>query len=105
MFNFNKSENIYMMTALTLTSDGRPELRRSERTPSNYSARADFGDGSEPLPCLISDISNRGARLTLIDADEFPEKISLVLSYDGEVRQRCRVVWRDGARAGLEFVS
>ena len=77
----------------------RQEQRRSERHQVQYLASLDFGDGQPPRTCLISDISEHGARLTIGTHTELPDEFTLLL------RRRCRVV-RDGqGQVGVQFLT
>ena len=67
-------------------------------------AKYHSGLGSLPRECMVTDISERGARL-YSDAD-MPETFTLSLSGDGtEVRKECLVVWRLGGELGVEFIG
>jgi hypothetical protein len=60
--------------------------------------------GSLPRDCLVTDISERGARL--YSEIDMPEEFTLSLSGEGfDMRQDCRVVWRLGSELGVEFVK
>ena len=80
----------------------KPEnRRRSERLSMRGLAKLQFGTGSLPRDCWISDISDGGVRLHtegVIVPDEF------ILMLPGG-RRDCRVVWRLGHELGAEFVD
>jgi hypothetical protein len=79
------------------------ELRRKTRRQFEYSAEI-ATDGKTPVrACMICDISQTGARLVLDSDDELPEHFVLLLSRNGSARRRCRLIWRKGAMAGVEF--
>lgn len=60
--------------------------------------------GALPRDCLVTDISERGARL--YSEQDMPEEFTLALSGEGfDMRQDCRVVWRLGAELGVEFIG
>jgi hypothetical protein len=62
------------------------------------------GVGSLPRDCMITDISERGARL--YSEAEMPEAFTLLMSGEGEnLRRECRVVWRLGGEIGVEFTD
>ena len=57
-----------------------------------------------PRPILVTDISDRGARL-FTDID-IPPKFTLSVSGEGvNERRDCRVVWKLGGEVGVEFVD
>ena len=74
--------------------------RSSERRPCRRGAKIQFGTGSLPRDCWISDISDGGVRLhSEIDV---PDEFILVLPAG---RRDCRVVWRLGHEVGAEFID
>jgi hypothetical protein len=79
------------------------ELRKKRRRQFHYNASI-LLDGKGTLrPCLISDISESGARIVLDSDCELPECFLLLLTTAGDARRRCRVVWRTGKTVGIEF--
>jgi hypothetical protein len=80
------------------------DRRQFTRRVINRVAKYHNGIGSLPRECMITDISERGARL-YSDVD-MPETFTLALSGEGaEVRKECRVVWRLGGEFGVEFTG
>lgn len=79
------------------------ERRKIVRRTVNYPARIDVGNGAELLPCTLVDASDEGVQVVTVEPVEWPSVIDLVLGYSG--RRRCRVAWRNGRRAGLEFLK
>ena len=80
------------------------ERRRFARRIINRVAKYHSGVGSLPRECMITDISDRGARL--YSEAEVPETFTLSLSGEGvDTRQECRVVWRLGGEIGVEFTG
>lgn len=60
-------------------------------------------DTSGPIPCVILNLSERGAALKLPEADrDCPSLFSLEL-LDGPM-QRCEMRWRKGDRVGVAFI-
>ena len=80
------------------------ELRKRRRKALHYAAWILVGPSAEPRKCMLSDISDSGARLTGISQEGLPQEFLLLLSKEGGPRRRCRQVWRDGDRIGVEFV-
>ena len=79
------------------------DRRDSPRRVINRIAKFQCGAGSLPRDCMITDISERGARL--FSEIEMPERFVLSLSGDGHcIRRECRVVWRLGGELGVEFL-
>jgi hypothetical protein len=80
----------------------RAELRIKQRRQFHYNASVLLDGSSLPRPCAIADISETGARIMLESECELPERFILLLT-PGEARRHCRLVWRDGLAAGVEF--
>lgn len=59
--------------------------------------------GDEQRGCVLSDISDTGARIDVQTADELPERFTLLLSGNGSPRRKCRVVWRQPTQVGVNF--
>jgi len=80
--------------------------RRSERLAVRGMAKIQFGAGSLPRDCWISDLSDGGARLHA-EGVAVPNEFILVLpgTGPGGGRRDCRVVWRLGHEIGAEFVD
>ena len=80
------------------------ERRKIKRRVINRVARFHTDDGSLPRSCMITDISDGGARL--YSETDMPQKFVLSVSGDGgETRRDCRVVWRLGRELGVEFTG
>jgi hypothetical protein len=82
----------------------KSELRKKRRQPFNYVARLLLDEHGTTQPCLISDISDSGARLMTKEAGDMPAKFLLLLSpTGGGVRRECTLVWREGKMMGVRF--
>jgi PilZ domain-containing protein len=80
------------------------ERRKIARRVINRVAQFQTDDGSLPRSCMITDISEGGARL--YSETDMPQKFTLAVSSDGgDSRRECRVVWRLGRELGVEFVD
>ncbi len=81
------------------------EKRTSRRKHLQFPARILSEHSNDPVPCLLTDISETGARVSLQSADKLPETetVTLVLSTQG-VKRRCRIAWREGSDMGMEFI-
>jgi hypothetical protein len=53
--------------------------------------------------CMLSDISDTGARIKVDDAETLPDRFFLLLSNRGTARRVCRVVWRKSSQIGVHF--
>ena len=57
-----------------------------------------------PRACLLTDISDGGARL--FTEIEMPPAFTLSVSGEGiNIKRRCRIVWQLGGEIGVEFVA
>jgi hypothetical protein len=80
------------------------ERRKHPRFAINRIAKFQADLGSLPRDCMITDLSQIGARL-YVDGVEVPDKFHLMVSGDRGYRRECRVVWRLGGEIGVTFVS
>jgi hypothetical protein len=80
------------------------ELHKARRKPFRYPAWIDIGDGSALRDCMIYDISEIGARLTVADEEPIPDNFTLLLSRDGSARRICQTTSRSGFNIGIKFL-
>ena len=78
------------------------EKRKSRRRPVCYMARLELRPG-RPVGCVLSDISDTGARLDVPYPDKVPERFLLWLTETGSARRTCQVVWRKSRQIGVRF--
>ena len=78
------------------------DKRKSQRRPIRYTAKLAFGPG-ETHACVVSNISDTGARIDMENAEAAPEQFVLFLSFNGAARRLCRVIWREPHRIGVNF--
>lgn len=64
----------------------------------------DCGRGTRPLHCIVFDLSETGARMTLARDTRLPEEFVLVLAADGRSRRRCRIARRDHLDVSVRFL-
>lgn len=65
-----------------------------------------FQAARAPVPCVIWDMSDGGARLAIArPIAELPSAFSLLLTKDGRLRRNCEVVWTDPQFVGVKFIS
>jgi hypothetical protein len=53
--------------------------------------------------CVLSDISETGARINVDDSQTIPNRFPLFLSNRGAARRVCTVVWRKPKQVGVTF--
>lgn len=78
------------------------DKRKARRQPIRYTAWIVTGPDSRH-GCVLSDISDHGARLDVEDGAALPDTFMLWLSARGRPRRVCRVVWRNEKQVGVEF--
>ena len=82
--------------------DMLPNRRRSERYLCKRVAKIQFGTGSLPRDCTITDISDGGLKV-IAEYPEIPPQFTIILS-TGHPRQ-CRLAWRISCDFGAEFID
>ena len=80
----------------------RKDKRKLRRRALRYVAWVAMASG-ERQACLLSDMSETGARIDVENADRLPERFALLLSANGAARRTCRVVWRKPDQIGVRF--
>jgi hypothetical protein len=78
------------------------DKRKSRRRPVSYMARLELRPG-RPVGCVLSDISDTGARLDVPYPDKVPERFLLWLTETGSARRTCQTVWRKARQIGVKF--
>jgi predicted phosphoribosyltransferase len=76
--------------------------RKAERRLCRRVAKIQFGTGSLPRDCVITDISDGGVKV-IAEHLEIPPEFTIILS-TGNPRQ-CRLAWRIGYEFGAQFVD
>ena len=61
-------------------------------------------DAGQRCECVITNISDRGAHISIAGSDALPDSFVLLLAENGATRRRCRVIWRK-PRVGIKFDS
>jgi PilZ domain len=79
------------------------DQRKGRRYFVAHGARIVWDGGSSPQDCRMLDVSAHGARLELEAAATLPDKFTLLLSHDGDLRRQCCVIWRSEKAVGIEF--
>ena len=76
--------------------------RKSERRVCRSFAKIQFGTGSLPRDCTITDESDGGVKV-IADYLDIPTEFTIIFS-EGMPRQ-CRMAWRIGCELGAQFVD
>jgi len=80
------------------------DRRKNQRHSINRVAKFYTEAGALPRDCMITDISELGARL-FAEGVEVPNQFHLLIVVGKEFRRECRVVWRLGGEIGVTFVD
>ena len=81
------------------------ERRRSRRRQINRVAKIQFGSGTLPRDCLITDISDGGVRLYLNGLDVPDEFVLLLSGHRVTQESKYQVVWRFNQELGAKFIG
>jgi len=81
----------------------RGERRKSFRVEWNLPATIYDVDRELVRPCIVSNFSNTGARVTGVRATTIPDEF--VLSITPGRRRKCRVIWRSDDTLGVRFID
>jgi len=78
------------------------EKRKNRRQPLRYTAWIALSP-TERHGCVVSDVSDSGARIDVQDAKVLPDHFVLMLTSTGSARRFCRVMWRKPMQVGVKF--
>jgi len=78
------------------------EKRQARRQPLRYTAWVAL-TANERHGCVVSDVSDTGARIDVQDSKIIPDHFVLMLSSNGAARRFCRVMWRKPTQVGVKF--
>ena len=81
------------------------ERRKHVRQKVITTAWLRLADSTVPHVCVLWDVSERGARLSVTDMDVVPANLTLLLERNAPSGTPCRVVWRSADQIGLEFID
>lgn len=83
-------------------------MRGDKRKARRHRLRRDAWvmlDAGQRCECVITNISDRGAHISIADSDALPDSFVLLLAENGATRRRCRVIWRKPREIGIKFES
>lgn len=78
------------------------DKRKARRRPLRHTACALIAP-KQLHGCMVSDVSDSGARIDVDDSSKLPDSFVLLLSMRGRVRRACHVVWRKPNQLGVKF--
>jgi|SRR6516225_11002040 hypothetical protein len=79
------------------------ERRKSPRKTVISTALVDVG--GPKVACVIWNISDGGAKITIADSAQLPEEFTLFLSQHEPGGSHCRIVWRSAGEVGVKFLT
>jgi hypothetical protein len=80
------------------------ERRKNFRIQWNSSAMIYDCEGAWDHPCVLSDFSNGGAKISGVTVSKFPDDFMLKMAR-GLKPRKCHVLWRTADALGVEFVD
>src|SRR4051812_42660089 len=78
-------------------------MERRDKLRSHMRRRATIHWGGRAIPCVIWDLSDRGARISAPHVSRIPDTFTLSLGVNGD--RFCQVVWCDSKFLGVAFVN
>jgi hypothetical protein len=82
-------------------SQTRFAIRRELRRPIEVSGWI-IGDDGQSNPCTVSNLSSKGAKLTVLNREDLPEEFDVSLA---GAKHRSRLIWRARLHVGIQFMS
>ena len=80
------------------------DRRTAERRLIHATGEITFSARYVPLPCMVLDICDIGARLQVENVNQVPEAFKLTVEQN-DFAADCIVVWRTGSEVGVVFRS
>jgi hypothetical protein len=77
------------------------ERRQAVRAPMQKAGLMAFEDGSS-YPCIVKNLSPRGAKISLLRSQELTDEFSLAIE---GTRSRVRAIWRTRFHVGVRFIG
>jgi hypothetical protein len=79
--------------------------KRAPRKSLRKSGWITLEGGFAARECEIIDLSDSGAKISIVDPSGLSSTLRLGFTRDGRAGRPCQVVWRRGNTAGLRFTS
>jgi len=83
----------------------RRDRRASFRVEWNSPSTIYDVDRHLERPCIVSDFSNGGAKITGVRTRTIPNEFRLRISHNEGRARTCRVIWRSDDTLGVEFTD
>jgi len=79
------------------------EKRKRRRARTRQAAWIKLSDSAKPIPCVLWDQSEKGARIAAGHSGKMPDVFALLKDKNAPPRL-CRVRWRKGSMVGVRFI-
>jgi hypothetical protein len=86
------------------TDTSFPERRLAPRTVLSLPGTIIAHDGVRPVPCVVIDMSQKGASIRAHDV-ALPDEFILSLNANSSVLRNCKVIWRESFMVGVQFAE
>lgn len=86
----------------TARPEGAPDHRKARRKRTLLSGKLAYGAGAFSIDCVISDLSETGARVQVQPGATIPDEVYLI-HLRARIAYEAKVAWRRGDFAGFEF--
>ena len=90
---------------MNVTPPQPQELRKYKRQLLRYPVWIVVDPGQPPQRCMLLNVSQGGAKIAIDEQLEPPTQFTLLLTARSQSTRSCRVVWRNGANMGVEFLQ
>lgn len=81
------------------------DFRNFERKKTRVPAWISYGASTTPIPCVLWDVSDGGARITAAHSNILPDTFVLILNKATNAHRFCQVVWRRKPHIGIKFIE
>ena len=81
------------------------DVRHHDRKKTRVPAWISCGDSETPIPCVLWDVSEGGARITAAHSNILPDAFVLILNRATNEHRLCQVVWRRQPHLGIRFID
>lgn len=79
------------------------DKRKRRRARTRHAAQIRTSDSPNLLPCVLWDLSDKGARIAAAYSNKLPAVFKLLQA--GQEDRICRIVWRKGSMVGVRFLE
>jgi len=81
------------------------DIRHHHRKKTRVPGWISYGNSPTPIPCVLWDVSEGGARITAAHSNILPDTFVLILNRATNAHRFCEVVWRRQPHLGIKFVD